>query len=194
MQNVKDLPLRLPRSTQGTFPYEYDRVMGVATVGSHESERFGEGNDLEAEDTPDRVAHNRKEMNQTHEREVDQSDVTPGVGEFHGGFGSASLRECVNLATQTINIPSAPCHSEGSVRESPFHMHNSSQKYSTWHVPADHFWISTLGVAATFRKPCDWRSKMQIHPSQEWRKISQNPGTVFRVAVKGSPKLKLKVF
>ena len=44
----------------GTLPYEYDRVMGVASVGFHESERFGEGNDPETEETPDTVAHNLK--------------------------------------------------------------------------------------------------------------------------------------
>ena len=49
-----------PRSTMGTLPYEYDRVMGVASVGSHESVRFGKGNDLKIEDTPDTVAHNRR--------------------------------------------------------------------------------------------------------------------------------------
>ena len=32
----------LPGSTMGTLPCEYDRVMGVASVGSHESVRFGE--------------------------------------------------------------------------------------------------------------------------------------------------------
>ena len=36
-------------------------------------------------------------------------------------------------------------------------------------------WISTLGVAEITSKPCDLRGKMQIPPSQEWRKFSQNP-------------------
>ena len=93
----------------GTLPYEYDRVMGVASVGSHESVRFGEGNDPETENTPDTVAHHREEeVNESQEGEVDQCDVTPGVGESHGGFGSASFRECLNLATQSTNNPLAP--------------------------------------------------------------------------------------
>ena len=33
----------------GTFPYEYDRVMGVTSVGSQESVRFGEEHDPETE-------------------------------------------------------------------------------------------------------------------------------------------------
>ena len=61
-----------PRSTMGTFPCEYDRVMGVASAGSSESERFGEGSDPETKYTPDTVAHNREEVNQTCEGEVDQ--------------------------------------------------------------------------------------------------------------------------
>ena len=64
------------------------------------------------------------------EGEVDQCDATPGAGEFHGVFGSASLRECVNLAAQSTNAPSAPCHSEGSVRESPFHIYSPPQVMS----------------------------------------------------------------
>ena len=115
-----------PRSTMGTFPYEYDRAMGVTSVRSHESERFGDGNDPETEDTPDTLAHNREIC----EEKVDHRDVVPGVGEFHGRFGSASLRECVKIATQSTNSSSAPCHSEDSVRESPFHMNNPSQKTS----------------------------------------------------------------
>ena len=35
-------------------------------------------------------------------------EESPGVGELHGGFGSASLRECVSLATQATNVPSGP--------------------------------------------------------------------------------------
>ena len=36
----------------------------------------------------------------------------------------------VNLAIQSTSNPSAPCHSEGSVRESSFHMHNTPQVMS----------------------------------------------------------------
>ena len=110
------------RSTMGTLPYvmayEKDKVMGVASAGSHESVRFGEGNDPETEDTPHTVAHNREAVNQNDEGEVDQRDVTPGVGEFHGGFGSASFRECLNIAALSTNNPSASCRSEGNMRES----------------------------------------------------------------------------
>ena len=61
------------------------------------------------------------------EEDVAHREESPGVGKFHGGFGSASLRECVNLITQTTNVPSAPCHSEGSAREPTPHVTDPSQ-------------------------------------------------------------------
>ena len=61
---------------------------------------------------------------------MDQCDVTPGVGESHGGFGSASFREWLNLLTQATNGPSAPCHSEGSKRETSVHMTNPPHSLS----------------------------------------------------------------
>ena len=82
----------------------------VASVDSHESVMFGEGNDPETENTPDTVAHHREEE-VSENQIVDQCDVTPGVGESHGGFGSASFRECLSLSAQSTNNPSAPCHS-----------------------------------------------------------------------------------
>ena len=39
--------------------------------------------------------------------------------------------------------------------------------------------FSTLGVADICRKSCDLRSNMQIPPTREWRKLSQNPVAVF---------------
>ena len=74
-------------------------------MGSNESVRFGEGNDPETEDTPGTLAYNRGEVNQTHEGEMEQPHVTPCVGEFHGGFGSASLSECLTIAAQFTNNP-----------------------------------------------------------------------------------------
>ena len=34
-----------PRATSSTFPREYDKVMGIAPVEPHESERFEDGSD-----------------------------------------------------------------------------------------------------------------------------------------------------
>ena len=68
----------------GTLPYEYDRVMGVASVGSQESVRFGEKDDSETEDVQDTAAHSREDFDQTHEEKCTYHDAN---GEFGGGFG-----------------------------------------------------------------------------------------------------------
>ena len=47
-----------PRSTTGALPYQYDWVMGAASVSSHELVRLGEDNDPETGDIQDTVAHN----------------------------------------------------------------------------------------------------------------------------------------
>ena len=100
-------------------------------MDSHEWVRYGEGSDPEVENTPDTVAHHREEaVNETQVGEVDQCDVTLGVGESHGGFGNVSFRECLNLAAQSTNEPSAPYRSEGSVGETPVHMTNPSQLHT----------------------------------------------------------------
>ena len=58
-----------PRSTMGTHPNDYDRVMGVTSVGSQESVRFGEENDPETEDVVDRAAHSSVDLDDTPDEE-----------------------------------------------------------------------------------------------------------------------------
>ena len=111
-----------PRSTMGTLPYEYDRVMGAASVGSQESVRFGEENDPETEDVQDTVAHSPEDLDQTYEEEGTYHDANPGIGEFHGGFGSASLRECLGRVVQPTTTTSATCHSGEGVGDSTSRM------------------------------------------------------------------------
>ena len=114
----------------GTLPYEHDRVMGVASVGSQESVRFGEENDPETEEVQDTVAHNQEDLDQTREEEDTYHDANPGIGEFHGGFGSASLRESLGRVAQSSTTPSATCHSGEGVGENATHMSNPSQVMS----------------------------------------------------------------
>ena len=81
-------------------------------MGSQESVRFGEENNPESENDPDRVAHNSEELENTCEGEAKYHDANPGVDEIQGGFGSALLRECLGRITQLATF-SAPCRSEG---------------------------------------------------------------------------------
>ena len=47
-----------PRSVRGTDPDDYDRTMGVTSVGSRETVRFGAENDPEIEENLDGVIQN----------------------------------------------------------------------------------------------------------------------------------------
>ena len=115
MQSDRDQPLP-PRSTMGTRPYDYDRVTGVTSVGSQESVRFGEESDAETEDVLDRAAHSSVDLDNIRDEEETYHDANPGVvGGIQGGFGSASLRECLGRLVEPATTTSATCHSgEGS--------------------------------------------------------------------------------
>ena len=52
----------IPRSERGPHPNDYDHVMGVTSVGSRESVRFGEENDRETEDIPDGGVRNTVDL------------------------------------------------------------------------------------------------------------------------------------
>ena len=103
-----------PRSARGTDPDDYDRTMGVTSVGSRETVRFEEGNVPETEEDPDGVAHISIDLDETQEH-VEQElhdDVSPGVDEILGGYGSATLLECLGrLGAQPNTSTPATCHS-----------------------------------------------------------------------------------
>ena len=50
-----------PRSVRGADPDDYDRAMGVTSVGSRETVRFGEENDPELE----KIAHDSIDLDET---------------------------------------------------------------------------------------------------------------------------------
>ena len=90
-----------PRSATGTLPHGYDMVMGNAPVEPHESVRFEEGDDSEFQDVVEKAARSREFLEQPNLGEEKSQDDTFGAGEFHGGYGSASLKECLErIATQ----------------------------------------------------------------------------------------------
>ena len=91
-----------PVSTSSRQPYEYDALMGITRVGTKEAERFEEELDLEYHDATD-------EPNQNEENKG--SEPTPRLENFHGGFGSESLKECIELLNATISNSPAALHS-----------------------------------------------------------------------------------
>ena len=78
-----------PISTSSRPPNEYDEVMGITHVDSREAERFEEGLESEfhsvAEESPDMPTN--------------KPDSGRASCFSHGGYGSSSLQECLNLLT-----------------------------------------------------------------------------------------------
>ena len=78
-----------PISTSSRLPHEYDEVMGITQVDPRETEGFDEGLDLEYHDATDdpRVLEPVESM---------RKSVLS-----HGGCGSSSPRECIELLNNT---------------------------------------------------------------------------------------------
>ena len=90
-----------PISTSSRLPHEYDEVMGITQVDPREAERFEEGLDLEYHDaSEDPPRQNESE-----------------TGASHGGCGSSSLRECIELLNTNIRNAPATLHSGIESRE-----------------------------------------------------------------------------
>ena len=92
-----------PVSTSSRHPYEYDALMGITRVGTKEAERFEE--DLDSTEYHDAT----EEPIRKEETEEPYSKPRP-VG-FQGGFGSSSLKECIELLNATASYTPAPLDS-----------------------------------------------------------------------------------
>ena len=91
-----------PISTSSRLPYEYDRMMGITQVGSGETEGFDEGTDL--------VYHDAAEDPNV----LETGDTMRETVLSHGGCGSSSLRECIELLNNPLHKSSAPWHSRAN--------------------------------------------------------------------------------
>ena len=87
-------------STSSRLPYEYDAVMGITQVDPKETEGFDEGLDLEYHDDATEDPNVLEPADEKRE---------PGLS--HGGCGSSSLRECIELLTNTERNAPATLHS-----------------------------------------------------------------------------------
>ena len=68
---------------------------------------FGEQNGSETEDIPDEVVRDTVDLDETLENDL-YHDADPGVGKAQGGYGSASLTECLGrLGAQTTSATSS---------------------------------------------------------------------------------------
>ena len=92
-----------PVSTSGRLPYEYDAVMGITKAGTKEAEGFDE--DFDAAEYHDAAEEPiRKD-------ESDNAVEPQRLSEFQGGYGSSSLKECIELLNTTSRIAPAPLDS-----------------------------------------------------------------------------------
>ena len=104
-----------PVSTSSRHPWEYDALMGITRVGTKEAERFEE--DLDSTEYHDATEEpTRKE---------EKTEPQPRPVGIQGGFGSSSLKECIELLNATVCNSPAPLDSGvGQKNTVP------SQKYS----------------------------------------------------------------
>ena len=95
-----------PVSTSSRLPYEYDALMGITKVGTKEAEGFDEDLDsTEYHDANDATEETtRKEETESH---ISQQRSTG----FQGGYGSSSLKECIELLSATTRSTPAPLDS-----------------------------------------------------------------------------------
>ena len=91
-----------PVSTPRRMPYDYDAVMGITRVGTREAEGFDE--DLDSTEYHD-ANDNTEEPIRKEETEAN-SQVPKSTG-FQGGYGSSSLKECIELLNTTSRVTPA---------------------------------------------------------------------------------------
>ena len=92
-----------PVSTSGRLPYDYDAVMGITKVGTKEAEGFDE--DLDTAEYHDAAEE------PTRKDESDNNVESQRLSDFQGGYGSSSLKECIELLNTTSRIAPAPLDS-----------------------------------------------------------------------------------
>ena len=92
-----------PVSTSSRHPYDYDPLMGITRVGTKEAEGFEE--DLDSTEYHDATEEPVKK------EETDGPQLTLRSTGFQGGFGSSSLKECIELLNATVRNSLAPLDS-----------------------------------------------------------------------------------
>ena len=95
-----------PVSTSSRHPWECDAIMGITRVGPKEAERFEEDLDsTEYHDATEEPARKDKKGG------LEDPQLLPKPGGISGGFGSSSLKECIELLDATVRNSPAPLDS-----------------------------------------------------------------------------------
>ena len=126
-----------PISTSSRLPYEYDQLMGITQVESGDAEGFEEGLDLEY--------HDATENPGAPEPESPTQEPAPS----HGGCGSSSLRECIELLNNTGRKAPATCHSGVKLEKKPNPRQVMSPSVEEGQVTAENTATGSVPVNAT---------------------------------------------
>ena len=105
-----------PVSTPRRMPYDYDAVMGITRVGTREAEGFDE--DLDSTEYHDANDTTEKSTRKEETEAVASSQRSTG---FQGGYGSSSLKECIELLNTTTKSAPAPLDSGVGKSADPQH-------------------------------------------------------------------------
>ena len=101
-----------PVSTSSRPPYEYDALMGITQVGTKEAEGFDEEVDsTEYHDASEEL---------TRKEETESTIPQQKSREFQGGYGSSSLKECIELLNATANSAPAPLDKVSNTSKGPY--------------------------------------------------------------------------
>ena len=113
-----------PVSTPRRMPYEYDAVMGITKVGTREAEGFDE--DLDSTEY-----HDANDTTEDTTRKEDDNDALEQKSTvIQGGYGSSSLKECIDLLNATTNIAPAPLDSGIDIPVDPLQVMSPSMENS----------------------------------------------------------------
>ena len=106
-----------PVSTPHRLPYEYDALMGITRVGTKEAEGFDE--DLDSTEY-----HDANDTTEDPTRKDETECIVPqqrSMG-FQRGYGSSSLKECIELLNAAVESAPAPYDSGvGKKSTDPLH-------------------------------------------------------------------------
>ena len=155
-----------PVSTSSRHPYDYDDLMGITRVGTKEAEGFEE--DLDSVECHDATEEPGKR------EEIDGTQATLKSAGFQRGFGSSSLKECIQLLHATVCNSPAPLDSGvGQTTDPP-------QKWRVWDASSEfarNFLAklpgicSELGIRSEFARKMAWTSHARNSPdscSESW--------------------------
>ena len=140
----------------------YDAVMGITRVGTREAEGFDE--DLDSTEYHD-ANDTTEETTRKEETEADVS-MQKSTG-FQGGYGSSSLKECIELLNTTTNIAPAPPDSGVGKSTDPQQVMSPSMEKSVTDAITQPSNGSTSQETVSVAPPTDGSVSQKVQPTKD---------------------------